>query len=269
MIGSRIGSKSAFLGSRVGSSADDEDGGAIVVTRDATSLIYLPANISEWGQFISANSLTGFTTANILATWNFNEASGNPQDAINAFHLTAAGATLTYQSAVAGWTKKGLNTNAGTSTLKNIDAGLPPANTADTTLVIFSTVSVPGATKGVCAVGTPTNAQFQVDVTPKVLVADGANGASGANNFSGAVRPWLISHKSTSTTEAVYCTDQEKLVPVYSSLVTGKQIQIMGTPSGINTPVQTVLYGYLFNVCLTDAQKKSLLQAHGWTIPWT
>jgi predicted regulator of Ras-like GTPase activity (Roadblock/LC7/MglB family) len=78
----------------------------------------------------------------------------------------------------------------------------------------------------------------------------------------------MLTHKATVTANATYCTDQEKLVPTFSASVTGKGVRIMGTISA-NTPNMTVVYGYLLNVALTDAQKKALLQAHGYTIPWS
>ena len=101
-----------------------------------------------------------------------------------------------------------------------------------------------------------------------MISADGANVANGANNYTGAVRPFVLKHKATATTEARVYTDQEKLSPTFSASVTGKGVRIFGTVSA-GPPNMTVVYAYLFNSALTDAQTKALLQAHGFAIPWT
>ena len=90
MIGSRIGSKSSFLGSSVGSSADDEGTSGIVPTwsLDATSLKGVPASLSEWNQLIAAYGL-GIGAPSDL--YLLQEASGNAADSIGAIPLTAAG----------------------------------------------------------------------------------------------------------------------------------------------------------------------------------
>lgn len=238
------------------------------VSRDATSLIYVPASSTEWTNFITANSLTGFTASNVIALWLMQDASGSPADVMGSFPLTVSGTVITYQSPVPGWSRKGINCTANNVNMKNTSASLPAMNTADATLVIFATVTAPASAKGLGALGVTTVAQAQADNVPKVIAADGANVANGANNYTGAVRPFIIKHKATATSEARVYTDQEKLSPTFSASVTGKGVQIMGSPSA-GPPNMTVVYAYLLNVAPTDAQIKSLAQAHGFTIPWT
>jgi hypothetical protein len=76
----------------------------MTVSRDATSLRYVPANGSEWAELLSGTGIP-----NPAHLYLFQEASGNPADSIDGKALTASG-TLAYQQAVAGWSRLAIKT---------------------------------------------------------------------------------------------------------------------------------------------------------------
>src|SRR5206468_3997244 len=102
------------------------------VTKDATSMWYVPANSTEWTNLLSG---TGF--ANPDDSWLMQESSGNLADSIGTRTLTATG-TISYQVAATGWTRKGIKV-ADKSTSAYASTTIPNVNTTSGTLLqIFS-----------------------------------------------------------------------------------------------------------------------------------
>lgn len=98
-----------------------------LVSKDAAAGIYCPASSTEWTNFIARK---GLSVAVPDALWLYQEASGNLADSIGSFTLTAAGTGATYQSAVTGWTRKGIAiTDAATANFSSTSASLPDVST--------------------------------------------------------------------------------------------------------------------------------------------
>lgn len=79
----------------------------MTVTRDATSLKYCPANLAEW---IELTNGSGLRTP--IATWPLQELAGTLFDTIGGFHLVVN--AITHNTAVPGWTRKGIGYAAET-----------------------------------------------------------------------------------------------------------------------------------------------------------
>lgn len=272
MIGSRVGSKLVRVGSAVGSAADDEgppSGSMAGVTRDATSNIYAPANLSEWTQ---ALAVAGIASGGPSSLWLCQEAAGNLADSIGANALTAAGAPA-YQQGVAGWTRKAVVFTVDTAgqRFSAVIPGLAPATHSSLWLGYVALSVTPAATRRVIAIGdggTAGYVEHQI-TTGNLALHVGSNTAISAATYSGInVHPMVAKHNVTFSTQALY-TDIEKLVPVFSGL-TGT-VQGLGATTGSSTG-QVTLYLAVFSDAaaeLSDGQIKTLLQTLGWTIPWS
>jgi hypothetical protein len=268
MIGLRVGlTVGSNAGLAVGMSASEIGGGAAgsglsAVTRDATSLIYTPANATEWAIVMS---VAGILSGGPSLCWLMQEASGNLSDSIGTFVGTATGAPLTYRQAVAGWSRLAiLGGDAGTGSIVNTDAGLP--DTATVSMLIISYVSftgTPAANRFVQVGGTATFPCSKITPTPRI------QGLSSTNTVTGTANPTGVRLLETlydvTNNRVVVSSDQEKLV-VTRIAAAGKRYFLLPAFPG----------GYLYSVGffgsaaeLSDAQRKTLYQTLGWSIPWT
>lgn len=261
------------VGARVGPVVGLDFGGGnplASVTKDATSGIFTPASASEWSAFISAK---GLSIAVPDAIWLLQEASGNPTDSGSSglFGLTASGTGLAYQQAVAGWSRKAITfTDGGTGLLKSTSASLPDiSTTSQFTVLLANITATPAAVRNIITQGTTTKASINVTITPRARAVSGANISDGTTSPTGAVRPWGLRTNRTAGSTTGF-TDVEKLVPTFSTSLTGKTVGIGS--NGSSSPAMAVLYGWQWNGAnaeISDANFKALLQALGLTIGWT
>jgi hypothetical protein len=277
MIGSRLGVKFNFVGSAVGSSADDEGiAGLVGVSKDATSNIFCPATLTEWNTVLSFNNiLSGPPSALHL----LQEVAGSPADTIGTFTLTPFG-TITYSNAVSGWSRKSINLSDGVSGgLKNTAVGLPDISTNSCMMLMYMTVppDVP-TNRTLCQLGPNFGSRFGANVLSISVghkrincVLDPTN-AAGADDTTTNVRPVILKINRTGGNATLY-TNAEKLVPTFAgNVVTGKNIQFGG--DNVNSdfpPICSCLYWCTFfngAAEMTDAQIRSLLQSLGWTVAW-
>lgn len=231
------------------------------VTQDGTSGKYVPANASEW---TTTMSVAGIGSGNPSLLWLLQEASGNAADSIGSFTGTASG-SVSYQNAVAGWTRKSINlADAGAGNILNTAAGLPdPASGSYLILSYAAMLGTPAAIRNPILIGTGNQTTMRINTTPRVQGVSGGNVVTGTNAPGTTVRPWVLLYDKTNSRVSAY-TDQEKLQPAISA-ATGKGVTIL---AGGNSAFLYCAVFMLGAAELSDAQVKTLLQTLGWSIPW-
>lgn len=241
------------------------------VTRDATSLIYVPASAGEWS---STMAVAGIGSGNPASTWLCQEASGNLADSIGANTLTVAGASWAYRQAVTGWTRLALTVpDASANHNAQNNATVPDVQT--TSVLLYGIVSMPAAApaanRRIAHLDGTSAAIIQLNTTPRLQCVTGGAGGSvvtGTANPVNAVRPLIACVNRTANTAKVY-SDQEKITGTqgtYSGVSIG-----WGSSSG-TSPAMGLLYGAMWTGSaaeLTDAQIKTLLQTLNWGIAWS
>jgi hypothetical protein len=257
------------VGPKVGPNGDVSAGVPVTWTVDATSGIAVPANATEWADFIAANGLSISVPSSLYL---MQEASGNLADSIGALTLTST--SLTYQQAVAGWTRLGITVTDGSGgrAEATVGNGPNPATTSQTWIVFADLTSTPAGNRHLLHINTiaATGAFVLVNVTPVIGITCAAVTANGASNpVTGGVRPFALKYDRTNSAAVAY-SDQDKVAGTYNAGVVdgGKGF---GRGSS-NDPAGAWLYGYMFSGAaaeISDATMKALLQAHGFTIPWS
>lgn len=231
------------------------------VTKDATSGIYAPATLSEWNTTMSA---AGLATGAPSAVWPLQEASGNPADVLGAYPLTAT--SLTYQTAVSGWSRKAVSWTA--SSTSKAATSIPNTSSSSVLLLLYFYMgATPGGTRALGGFGGGTGATIEVLTTGNLRCADGANTADGATAMTAnVVQPTVLRYNNTAGNTTLY-TDKEKITPLYAAL-SGTTVAI-GSANSVTTVAGGCLYGVMFLGAaaeLSDAQVKSLIQTLGWTV---
>lgn len=106
--------------SNASTATDSETTVILLVSSDATSGWYFPANATEWG---NVGSCCGFTVTPFVA-WDCQAASGNFSDLIGAF--TSSNGGLNYHQTATGFARYAVTLDdATTDHARNLDAGLP------------------------------------------------------------------------------------------------------------------------------------------------
>lgn len=239
-------------------------------TIDATSGIAVPADATEWASFITDS---GLSIAAPDALWLMQEASGNLADSIGSFTLAASGSGLSYQQTQSGWSRTGVQTTDGTAgRWQNTAAALPNVATESCLLLVYAniTAAAGASTRSLIEIGTTTDARVRVNTTPRMLSSSGGNlSAAGASSPVGQVRPYVLKVDRTGSVVTGY-SDIEKLSPTFNASMTGERL-VVGGNSG-SCAAARYLYGaawFLGDAEMSDATVKALLEALGWTIPWT
>lgn len=241
-------------------------GGGVTWDVDATSGIAVPADATQWSDFIAAE---GLSVAVPNALWLCQEATGALADSIGSFTLAASGTGVTYQQTVTGWSRKALSFASEASALfTSTAAGLPNiASESQFTLLIGTMNGSPAGNRAFIWHGTTSNRLMIESAAKKLRVNSNGNIADGAIDITVAVRPYGLRTDRTASS----CTgfsDTERLTPTFSAAVTGKRILLGGGPS----PPFSVLYmaqWHAVNAEISNANLKALLQAMGFTITWT
>lgn len=243
------------------------------VSRDALSGIYCPANAAEWAQTLL---VAGLLSSGPSLLWLCQEPNGNLADAISAFTGTVTGAPITYNQAVAGWTRTGIFTSAGgTGMIRNTDAGLPDVSSMSSLVIAY--IQTPGSAalaRNYVQV-TPalvTRASLSLSSNGRLMTFSGPNQNFGTTTaLFGTVQPFVLRVNRTNGTQTAF-NAVDKIVATFSNTITGKALIIGG--DGIVADVagsQVTLYVAEFfgNAAeLTDAQLKILLITLGWPITW-
>ena len=240
------------------------------VTRDAASGIYFPANQAEWTLMMAA---AGLATGNPSLVWNHQDASGNPAEADGGVALVVENAAgISYQNAVAGFTRKALNTTSGTAGLvRTTDAGLPDLATTSQLLLGVVKPTTIANTRDLLLMGTTATR-----VAAKNLLTTGfiqaicvGNTLDGVVNEGGVVTPLALRLNRNNSTCGVFTKD-EKLAVTFAGTVAGKSVAYGNLMSGCATCQYLYLVSFHGAAAqLSDAQLKTLLTALGWSIAWT
>jgi len=265
--GLRSGLRSAL---RAGLNPSDSADPLAGVTRDATSGIYAPATAGEWS---TAMTVAGIGSGGPSSLYLMQEASGNLVDTIGGITLTATGASLLYQQAVAGWTRDafttpdGLGSHQAQNTTTAIDI-----STTSALLILYARMpaAAPAAVRRIHRINATGIGTF-LSTTPRLqCVTGGAGGStvSGTSDPTGATRPIVIQADRTNLVARVF-SDQEEIVGTVGTYAT---IAFGIGSSGGNAADIGYLYGALFSGAaaeLSKAQIKTLLQTLGWGVLWS
>lgn len=245
-----------------------------LVTKDATAGKYFPASATEWSNFLTRKGIS-LTVSNL---WLCQESTGNLADSIGALTLLKNG-TTTYNNAVSGYTRTAAGIPQATSARFEAVVGSGwNVSTTSVLLCMCASITAQAAadrgimTLGGAAVGTALDAGVTATTHVPKLIAVGTTTSGVSDPVTGAaVRPYTLQYDRTHSA-VVFYDDQEKVVGTYNSGATDGN---KGFGSSLNfalPPALSVLYGFALqgaNAEITSATYKSLLQALGWTIPWS
>jgi hypothetical protein len=268
MIGARIG---MLLGTRVSSSVGEETPPEEATwSVDATSGIGVPADATEWGDLITSESLTNWSTPTSLY---LGQDSGSPLlDSISSFHLAFGGSGASYQQPVTGWSRQAatLTDNVATAGWSNSDASLPDISTTSSLLLAYVRMppSPPGAARQLIGLGTSNHAAIRVLNTSGFLqVVSFATGSAGAINMTGVGVVPLVLKVNQTTNQVIAYTTTAKIGPAFSASMTGKGIKLGAAAN--NSAAAGYLYAARWDGVAaerSDQDVKDLLEALGWTV---
>lgn len=209
--------------------------------------------------------------------WLAQEASGNLAGfGPSAFTLTA-NATPLYQQAVAGWTRtaSAFNQTVAQRFMAGAGTGPNPASTSVLWLAYYVGQTGPGGQRGVISAGTNVAIGHTNTSNSLRLACVGVNTDDTTTDPVGddLVHPLILKYDRTNSAVVMY-TDEVKTVGTFNSGATDNNKGYGGGPLFTASPpaLSGVLYGFVLsgaNAELSDAQVKTLLQALGWTVPWS
>lgn len=254
-----------FIGNKYGPifGSSFTSGGMAGVNQDVSSGKFTPSNLTQWNTTMAA---AGIGSGSPSLLWLCQEPSGNLTDSIGTFTGTVTGTPVTYNSAVAGWTRTGiLGADAGTGVAENTAAGLPDPATQSVLLLTYAIITAaPAAIRVMQVTGNANQTIARFNTTPRLQGVSGGSVVTGTANPLGSVRPYITMYDITNN-RVVVASDQEKLI-VTRAAMTGKRHRLAFNFTG------TILYhAAWFGAAaeLSDAQLKTLLQTLNWSIPWT
>lgn len=259
------------IGLGLGIGPDLLDTGIAGVTRDGSSLIYTPASSSEWTALRTA---AGLSVANPNSLWLAQEASGNLADSIGSVTLTASGSP-TYQQTVTGWSRKAVAAADGSSDRFTAGAGVGPnpTTTSQTWLAILAMPAVNASTRVVWGISVDSNtngcAMQRVGTTGVARFRVVGVNADSAGSHANQVIVAVVKFDRTGSAAVLY-SNLAKVVGTYSASVVD-QLKGFGSIAATMEAAK-MLYGCMWsgaNAEISDANIKALLQAMGWSIPWS
>lgn len=230
------------------------------VTADGTSGKLVPANSTEWSNFLANNSIALGVPQHL---YSFQEASGNALDGIGSTNLTAT--AITYSKPVTGWSRVAMSgTGSANSNLTNATY----LDTAANSFLVFMYLrydAVTVATRGLVTFGSPL---LQIPDN-KIRLREGAALASTVNDHSTTVHPIVMAFNNLNTTIKMY-SDLEKLTIAYSAS-SGSGLTLI--PSALADPgVSDLIYMTSWGGAsaeTTDAEIKKLITGLGYSPPWS
>lgn len=245
-------------------------GGGVTWSLDDTSGNPVPANATEWGDFIAAESLS-------LAVPDYlhlcQEASGNLADSIGSLTLTANGTPL-YQQSVTGWTRKGVKGNASTANQRfTSTAGPNPSTTSVARFAYIAIGAIDATPREVLSNGNAADVSVQAFTTASVStlryregsnIVDSVNAGYGATAF-----PVLLVSDRTGSRARLY-THLAKLSPTFGAPA-NNLLYTIGAQSGTWAQV-TVIYECGWQGAdaeISDANAKAFFEALGYSISWS
>lgn len=242
-----------------GVSALDTPSGSASWSVDATSGYGVPNDLAEW---TSLTAGVGMNPPGYL--WLCQEAAGNLADSIGAATLTATNSPA-YQQAIGGWTRRAVS-GTGDGVGDEYFQGTLPNINANSVLFLGYVNTESGASRDFITWG-------QIDIRSGVAqwtLRHGANVTNMVNNHVGSIHPILVAHNRTAGTIKIY-TDLEKYSGTYDATAAGTAFILYGQANGLTNVYEHLIAGAWTGADaeINDATAKALLQALGWTIPWT
>jgi hypothetical protein len=272
MIGVRAGvTCGARCGAAAGSATDPSNGTGLAgngVAQDGLSGILVPASVAQWAAVLASAGVS--TSAVPSAIWRFQDTSGSISDTFGSLPLTVAGTAVTYQAAVAGWSRRAVVTaDTGTTTMLSASASLPNIQTTSASVLTYSRITAGAAARSRVALGTTFIADGITTGGVSSLQITGVGVTNGTLNESGVVRPtWLTINRTASAESLV--NNLEKVTATFSTVPIGKGIQF---GSAVNLAGScSYLYAALFVGAaaeITDSQRAAVLRALGWSMGWS
>lgn len=242
-------------------------GSGVTVVTDPTSNKGVPLSQAEWNDVFT---VAGVGAKTVHSSWGFQDASGNIAATVGTA-LTVTG-TLDYRQAVAGWTRLSANFTETAAERAGWAAGVGPNPASVSTLWIayIDLTLTPAASRnflGCSVTGAPASTLVLTNTPRFRVTTNGVSGTGTVDPVTGGVRPFVILNDRTGSRSLGY-SDQEKLSTTYAALGDGhKGFNTTGTGAQMS-----VLWGAHFESAhaeWSDAEVKAILQALGWTIPWS
>ncbi len=239
----------------------------IAVDIDATSSKGVPSTAFQW-------TMLGVT---IASGWLAQEASGNLAGfGPSAFTLTA-NATPLYQQAVTGWTRtaSAFSQVVGQRFMAAAGTGPNPASTSVLWFGYMVAQTAPGGSRGLVSAGGNVAIGNINGANVLRLACVGVNTDDSTTDpvADDLVHPIVLKYDRTNSAVVLY-TDEAKTVGTFNSGATDNNKGFGGGP--LFTASTPALSGVLIGaVCsganaeLSDATIKALLQALGWSPPWS
>lgn len=258
MIGPKIGFRGVRVGPRTGAYGA---AAPATIPTDATSGKGVPLTLADYA----------LATSKVPShTWGMQDAAGNPAATVGTA-LTATGASILYQQAVAGWSRKAIQIPelSGRRLAFTTGALMNPASGSVAWFAYIDVVSNTSTLPVVTLSNNATPMHCSVTIAPIATLRVATNTSNGvANPVTAGVIPWLLVYNKTAGTAKLY-TSQEIITGVYNAGVgdgTVKGLGAAGSPATFNVLLAAGFDGA--NAEFDDAKARSFLQALGWTIPW-
>lgn len=240
--------------------------GGVAADTDATSGKYVPSSAAQF----AALGLSAPVSIHLCQ-----EAAGNLADSVGSLTLTANGSP-TYQQPVSGWTRVAVGFTQAANQRFGAAAGVGPnpGTTSTLWLVYAAVVGAQGGNRDMFGPNiTGSNfAKVQVTTTPRLrtnIVTGGITTGSSDPTATG-LQPMLFKVDRTGGAAVLY-TGQEKITGVYNAAIAESTVKGFGSSGGTSFG-GLIAYSAVWSGAsaeVSDAQAKSLLQALGWTIPWS
>ncbi|CAN5835889.1 hypothetical protein BH11MYX3_BH11MYX3_07080 [soil metagenome] len=239
-------------------------------TVDATSGKAVPANASEWRDFLKAKGL-GDTVMAPSGLWLSQEASGPLADSIGTIVLQPLGAGHLYAQTVPGWSRKAIGTVDGsvTSFRNETDPGLPNVMSSSmTVLTLMSLPSGPPAGPRTMLVEGSSSplayAHADLDAAKHLVMAISATTASGTQD-PGTAAAGLMMKLDVTHSQQKLITRKESVTLSTTPLASSRGLFVGGAVN----PAPTARYLYVVawygaRAEISDADATALLTALDW-----
>lgn len=239
---------------------------------DGTSGKGVPASSAEWSSFISGNGLTGWSAPSSLHL--LQEASGNAADSIGSLTLTAVTSPL-YNQAASGWTRTGVGFNEGTNQ-RFVGTAADASTTSCLTLIYIALgAGVDATVRGVFAYGASVSdsgiaALLSTSNRLRLRGVAGLIDTASGSSYGSTAFPVVYRSDHTNSIRRLY-TSTEKVSATYGAGTSATNFGLGALMSGTSADFVAIYMATWFGAAAerSDAEIKSMLQALGWTIPWT
>jgi hypothetical protein len=217
----------------------------MTVTRDATSLRYAPANLTEWTELLFGTGLSAPS-----ASWGLQEAAV-PVDDVIATNDQLSGSGFAFQQTIPGWARKGITmTEGGGAVMSNSTTIGDLQARSHLCFCYLYLPTTPGATRTVMGMG-PGGSHRYVELLTSGLLRlnnlDGGPTATGGVNVIGTTFPILLQADKTNSKLRIV-TEAEIIEPAYTAPSAGGFLFNFGIAVGTSA-----VAGFLFGALWTGA----------------